>query len=133
MMNVTDHGYWERYKPEKPPAAAPANAMFARRAGDGVDWYDYVNSGENFAPDSVKMTTYDDIVGAAVYDPTMLFPGGATVLEVHDAPTGDPQREFGRKKYVADRKEFREVPPPNYPNPLDDIVRRLKALEDKKG
>ena len=40
------HGNWHHYRPSKLPKDAPANAMFARREGDGADWYDYVNSGK---------------------------------------------------------------------------------------
>ena len=134
-MDIKDHGAWRRYKPAEPPKDAPVNALFARRDGDGTDWYDYVNSGENFAPDTIKLTVVNDAVAAATTDPTALFPGGATVLEISGVQVHDPQQAFGRKIYDAGRKGFSDPPPPfaDMPNPLDDIMRRLEALEAKRG
>ena len=131
-MNIKSHGTWHHYRPSKLPKDAPANAMFARREGDGADWYDYVNSGKNFAEDSVKLTLIDNVVGAATVDPTALFPGGATVLEISGVSLGDPQKAFGGKVYDAPGKTFKNPPPPfDFPNPLDDLIRRIEALEAK--
>lgn len=131
-MNIRDHGIWKLYKPNKLPLGAPANAMFAHRVSDDTDWYDYVNSGKNFAEDSVKLTVVGNIVAAAVTDPTMLFPGGAAVLEISGAPVGDPQELFGSKVYDATAKTFTDQPPLPPPPGIADILRRLEALE-KKG
>ena len=55
MMNIIDHGIWHVYTPDKLPEGRPRpNAMFARRAGDGVDWYDYVNSGKTTSPETAS-------------------------------------------------------------------------------
>ena len=134
MMRIKNHGDWHRYTPSKLSKDAPPNAMFSRRVGDGVDWYDYVNSGENFAEDSIKLTLRDGrIVGAAVLDPTLLFPGDGGVLEIFDVSVGDPQQAFGMKVYDAANKTFNDPPPPNVVDPLADLVKRLEALEKKKG
>ena len=130
-MNIKSHGVWHLYRPAKLPESAPPSALFTRRAGDGVDWYVYANSGRNFAEDSIKLTLIDGIVGAAVTDPTRLFPGNATVLEVSDVHVADPQKAFGSKVYDAERKTFRDPPPFDFPDPLADIIRRLEALERK--
>lgn len=130
-MNIRNHGTWHMYKPATLPEGAPANALFARRENDGVDWYDYVNSGRNFAPDSIKMTVMDGVVAAAATDPTALFPGGAVVLEVDGAATGDPQKSFGRKVYDARSKSFGDPPEIALPDPLAEIRKRLEALEGK--
>jgi hypothetical protein len=128
-MDIKNHGAWHRYSPAKLPKDAPANAMFAQREGDAADWYDYVNSGEHFAPDSIKMTVVDGVVAAATVDPTALFPAGATVLEVGGAPARDPQAAFGRKVY--DGNKFNDPPPLDIPNPVADLLKRIEALEGK--
>ena len=129
-MKIIDHGMWHTYKPDRLPESAPPNALFTRRAGDGIDWYDYANSGKHFTEGSVKMTVIDGIVGAATTDPTKLFPAGATVLEI-DGFTGlDPQEEFGRKIYDAATQTFKDPPPPPQ-DPMLDLIRRVKALEQE--
>jgi hypothetical protein len=133
-MEIKDHGVWHRYKPGTPPPGAPASAMFSRRASDGVDWYDYVRSGTNFAADSIKMTVVDGVVGAANIDPTTLFPGDGTVLEVSGVTVDNPQKAVGGKVYDAASKTFHDPPPPpTRPDPLAEILKRLEALEGKKG
>jgi hypothetical protein len=133
-MDIRDHGLWHRYTPGRLPKNAPPNTLFARREGDGTDWYDYVHSGENFDADTVKMTIVNGTVGAAVHDPTLLFPGNATVLEIRGAPSGDPQEAFGRKVYNPARKTFSDPPPPqDFPNPMADLLKRIEALEGKKS
>jgi hypothetical protein len=131
-MHIKNHGVWQRYTPSKLPQGAPASALFAKRIGDGVDWYDYVNSGKNFAKDTIKLTLdADGIVSTAVNDPTLLFPGGATVLEISGVTTNDPLKLFGRKRYDADQQTFRDPPPlPEMPS-IADILKRLDALENK--
>jgi len=129
-MDIKNHGAWQRYTPETLPTGAPANAMFARRESDGVDWYAYVDARSNFAADSVKMTVVDGRVAAATTDPTALFPGVATVLEVSGVATDDPQKLFGGKLY--DGTTFRDPPPPNTPDPMADLLKRLEALESKQ-
>jgi hypothetical protein len=131
MMNIKSHGDWQRYQPSRLPPDAPPSALFARRIGDGVDWYDYVNSGENFADDSIKLTVTDGRVGAAVTDPTLLFPGNGAVIEVFDARTSDPQKAFGMKSYDATHKTFSDPPPlPQVPT-IEELVARIEALEAK--
>jgi hypothetical protein len=130
-MDIKDHGSWRRYKPHKLPEGAPPNTMFAERIPDNVDWYDYVNSGENFAEDSVVMTVVDGVVAAATMDPTALFPAGATVLEIPQMVLHDPQEAFGDKSYDAAKREFyaRSLPDPG-PS-VADLLKRIEALESK--
>jgi hypothetical protein len=132
-MNIKSHGAWERYTPGKLPEGAPAGAMFSRRVGDGVDWYDYVNSGRNFAPDSVKMVATNNIVGAAGYDPVRLFPGSnSVVLEVTGGPAGDPQAVFGRKVYDPASNTLNYPPKQDFGPSIPELLKRLEALEGKK-
>jgi hypothetical protein len=104
-MSIIKHGKWLSYKPSKLPEGAPINALFARRESDGVDWYDYVNSGRNFGADTVKLMASwradigGFVIGPAVYDATMLFPAGQFVLEITGYTGTDPQAEFGNKVY----------------------------------
>ena len=131
-MEIKNHGSWKQYQPTTPPKAAPANTLFSRRESDGVDWYAYVNSGENFAADSIKITTREGgFVGAAVADPTMLFPGDGGLLEVIGYSGDDPQKAFGGKIYDAAGKAFRDPPPPEAVPSMADLLKRLEALEAK--
>ena len=132
-MNIKSHGTWARYTPAKFPEGAPSNALFSRRVNDGVDWYNYVNSGENFARDSIKMTVREGkFVGAANVDPTRLFPGDGLILEVSGVHTDDPQKLFGCKIYDDAKKTFNDPPPPEVPpDRLADLLKRLEALEAK--
>jgi len=134
MLHI-DHGSWVAYKPTQIPEHAPAGALFARRESDGVDWYDYVNSGENFDERNVKfMALWQDsfgsyVVGPAVYDPTMLFPAGQIVVEV-DGYTGiDPQKDFGGKLYDPETHTLTDPPPPPEVESIEDRVARLVAVE----
>jgi len=101
MMKVVDHGKWIPYKPAVLPEGAPANALFAKRESDGVDWYEYVNPpkknkarlfSENFREDSVKIAfCFHEaekkwIIGPACIDPTMIFPANHYVREILDFP-----------------------------------------------
>jgi hypothetical protein len=128
-MHLKDHGAWRRYIPEVPSPDAPVGTLYARRAGDNVDWYDYVRASEHFAETSVKMTVLDGVVMAATTDPTALFPGNTQVLEVSDVSVDDPQKTFGGLIY--DGKTFYTPPPVDYPDPLAEIRKRLEALEGK--
>ena len=133
-MDITNHGSWKRYTPPVLPEGAPPNAMFARRESDGVDWYDYVNTGKAFAKDSIKMTVTNLTVSAAVKDATMLFPAGATVLEIKDVATQDPQKMFGRKIYDPNGRAFRDPPPLEYGPSIPELLARIEELEKhKKG
>ena len=116
-MTVIDHGKWLPYTPDVLPKHAPSHALFAKRESDGVDWYDYVNSGENFDVDNVKfMAVLRDyagghVVGPAVYDPTLLFPANHLVGEITDYAGSDPQKDFGGKIYNPEDGSFSDPPP----------------------
>lgn len=130
-MTDKAHGHWQLYQPATPPSNAPLRALYARRDGDGVDWYDYVHSGDNFDPDSIKMTLQDNVVYAAVTDATLLFPENMDILEVFDVVTDDPQAMFGRKVYDPATGDFSDPPQP--PPVTSDLEARLAALEAKAG
>ena len=133
-MSITDHGVWEPYTPEKHPANAPANTLFARRKRDGVDWYDYVNSGKYFGKGSIKATVIGGLVAAATYDETRLFPANAQVIEIAGVELADPQEVFGNKIYDAAKGTFSDPPPlPDLPDPMEDLRRRIEALERGAG
>ena len=163
-MTHIQHGKWVQYTPEALPANAPAATMFARREGDNVDWYGYVNphldtatgkpketpDARRFAADSVKfaaiMTTLTDgreayVVGAAVYDENMIWPANKIVVEIPGYSGGDPQEELRNKIYDPATETFSDLPPPpqmreseaKILSALDDIARRLAALENKGG
>jgi hypothetical protein len=134
-MDIKDHGDWRRYKPAQLPKDAPANTMFSRRTSDHADWYDYVNSGTNFAISSIKLTLRaGNIVGAAVTDPTLLFPGDGSVLEVFDYAGSDPQADFGMKIYDPAARTFHDPPSPIMESPtMTELMERIAALEAKLG
>jgi hypothetical protein len=136
-MTTIDHGLWNAYTPATTPAGAPPNALFARRASDGVDWYDYVNDGSNFTPAYVKIAAlYRDasgqyIVGPAVYDPTAMFPQGCIVHEVTDYTGSDPQADLGNKAFDPATGVFTDpIIPAAEPG---SVAARLAALEARLG
>jgi hypothetical protein len=140
MTQIVDHGRWALYQPDTLPEQAPSGALFARRESDGVDWYDYVRSGVNFGPDTVKFTAlWQDIhngyvVGAATRDVTRLFPAEQLVREIIDYHGGDPQAELGNRLYDPDTHRLRA--PPILPPPDLDFRRleaRVAAIEAKLG
>jgi hypothetical protein len=164
-MNIKDHGKWIKYIPDPIPEKAPANAIFAKRESDNQDWYLYVHAVqvevsphtmgtvtpynfENFDEASVKfVATYQEvygahIIGAAVYDPTMLFPAGGVLAEIFGYTGTDPQADFGNKVYdpvAFTITEAPTLPPPPLSDVVDprlmaiieDIMARLAALELK--
>ena len=146
-MAHIDHGKWKTYTPAKMRKDAPPNALFARRESDGVDWYDYVHPGNNFAADTVKIAVdWRDyaggyVVGPAVYDATMIFPPDHIVMEIDDYTGTDPQTDLGNKLYDPATGVFSDQPPLPPPAPtatemkmlnaLDAIAARLDKLEKK--
>jgi hypothetical protein len=135
MMSIIDHGAWERYTPTVLPEGAPANAMFARRASDGEDWYDYVNDGENFGAETVKFAAMWQepangyVVGPAVWDPTAMFPAGHLIGEITDYRGTDPQTDFGGKIYDPEAKTLTDPPAPAPVETIEQKVARLVKAE----
>jgi hypothetical protein len=128
--------------------------MFAKRESDEQDWYLYVHpplvevsphnmkavTPYNFASfdeASVKfVATYQEIhgayiIGAATFDPTMLFPGGGLLAEIFEYTGTDPQTDFGNKVYDPVAKTITEAPPIP-PPPLEQVVdpRLMAILEE---
>lgn len=134
-MAVIEHGDWQLYTPSPFPTDMPVSALFSRRIGDGVDWYDYVKAGSNFQADTIKMTVTDTLVCAATTDPTMLFPGRGSILEVTDVPLDDPQGDWGRRTYDAATQTFSADPvaPPDPSADMQKLLDRMAALEAKLG
>lgn len=136
-MNTIDHGAWTNYKPDPLPEGAPVSAMYARRDGDGVDWYDYVSTGSNFGAGNVVIAARwvdglqnSYVVGPATREPTAIFPQNCIVHEITDYAGSDPQADLGDKRFDPATGEFSDlIPPP----PAVDILKRLEALEAKLG
>ena len=145
MTQIIDHGKWVPYKPDQLPPEAPPNALFCRRESDGVDWYDYVNDDGNFSADGVKFTAFWQdafngfTVGAAVRDPTLLFPANMMVREIIDYRGGDPQVELGEKLYDPHTHRLHQRPELSMVNPEFETLEaqvavleaRVATLEDK--
>jgi hypothetical protein len=143
MTQIIDHGKWQLYTPDRLPEFAPPGALFVRRESDGVDWYDYVRDSKSFGADTVKFTAFWQdayngfTIGAAVHDPTLLFPADMLVREIVDYHGGDPQIELGEKLYEPHTHRLRKLPP--LPPVFDAEARiatleaRIAALEAKLG
>jgi hypothetical protein len=146
-MSVIDHGTWVRYKPKELPEGAPPHAMFCKRESDGVDWYEYVNSGKNFKNVSVKLTVMARevngplIISAPTTDPTTLFPAGHRVIEIeqdHSSKTVDELiTHFANKIIDVKTGEMSDAPPPRFEDPMartiEKLVARIAALEAKQA
>jgi len=136
-MNIIEHGAWVQY--QGPGEDHPPGTLFAKRESDNWDWYDYTRhpSSPFVSASTVKFTAMTRpggfIVGAAVYDPTMLFPPGQSVYEITDYAGNNPQADFGNKVYDPATKTFSDPVLPPVNDPLVEIRRRLEALEKKKG
>jgi hypothetical protein len=140
MTQIIDHGKWVRYQPDKLPQGMPPNTLFARREGDGVDWYDYSRDGNSFAAGTVKFTAmWQDIhngytIGAATRDPTMLFPAGALLREIIDYHGGDDLHlALGNKLYNPDTHTLHDLPPPPPAFDFQGLEARVAALEARLG
>lgn len=96
---ITNHGTWSRYVPEKPHPHAPANTMYCRRDGDGVDWYEFQKT---LDPDTVKCTVRDCVVQAVYRDASFLFPQECMLIEIDDRETEKPYKKYRQLYYDAD-------------------------------
>jgi hypothetical protein len=138
-MSIIEHGDWTRYIPDPHPVEAPTHALFARRDGDGRDWYGYVNPpAANFQPNSVKMTVYRQgqhgpTVGAAVFDATLLYPGSALVVEDTGYSGADPEADYSRKIYDPVTKTFSDPPSDDPAAGMRALFERVARLEAKLG
>jgi hypothetical protein len=142
-MTVIYHGKWTLYKPQRPYKkfkGTDFNILYTRRDSDYRDWYVYINDDKPFKDGSVKMIVRDQgygwVVGAAVYDESMLWPESALVVEVTDYQGNDPQKDFGGKVFNLNTRAF-ENPPPDEPPPdmmkvLNEIMARLSKLEERQ-
>jgi hypothetical protein len=131
MTNIF-HGDWVLYTPTSFPEAAPASAMFAKRANDDQDWYDYVNPGSRFGPGSVAFTAYwaagqnSLIVGSAVRNPVFLFPAEQSVYEI--PAYGGDEKQLNGKLYDPATETFSDpVLPPSEMQVLRDRIAALEA------
>ena len=133
-MSHIFHGDWALYTPAVLPAGAPSGAMFAQRASDNQDWYEYSDPGSAFGGGSVMFTTYwaenqnSLIVGSAVRDPTALFPAGQSVYEI-PGYSGDPTQLNG-KLYDPATEVFSDPVMPT--SDMQAVLDRLAALEAKQ-
>jgi hypothetical protein len=74
--------------------------MFCKRDSDGIDWYDYIyNNGSPFAPGSIKVMFHEGLTRAVCRDESMLFPQGATVLEITGDDVADPHNVYAGLVY----------------------------------
>jgi hypothetical protein len=141
-MKMIDHGMWRPYKPAKLPEGAPSHALFCKRESDGMDWYEYVNSGKNFAEHSVKISAlYQEfwkawVIGPSVIDATMLHPANQIVREIPDFGSTDEDvliATFRNKHIDPETNEIRD--PPVLPDVEDPAVaalrERLENLEKR--
>ena len=121
---VKDHGVWSMSVPAELPewaASIPGfKVAFARREGDGADWYEYRAEEGQFAPDSVIATTIKDgegreIVGG-IYRNVMdsAIPFGMRIIEIDGVDPEDPKpwKLFEQKVYDPEAKTFSDQPPP---------------------
>jgi len=139
MTQIIDHGKWVPYVPKQWPEHAPANALFARRESDGVDWYDYVKNPKSFSADTVKFIAfwqdaYDGyVVGAATRDMSRFpCPLGMLVREIVDYHGGDDlQAELGQKLYDPDTHKLHALPAA--PDPLQPLLDRIAVIEARLG
>jgi hypothetical protein len=145
---IIDHGTWSRYTPAQPKLELiQHNVMFASRDGPGFgeDWYEYVAS-KPFGDTSVVMTVLHtdtgDVVQAATFDPSQLFPAGMGVIEETQYAGNDPQGDFGGTTYNADARKIggKFVWPEPRPTAIEarmlavieDLAARLEKLEKEK-
>lgn len=143
-MNMINHGKWIPYKPTKLPEGAPPHALFCKRESDGMDWYEYVNSGKNFAEDSVKLSAlYQEfwkawVIGPAVIDATMLHPANQIVREISDFGSTDEDvliAAFRNKHIDPDTNEIRDppiLPPqPTIDETITELFTRIRELRNR--
>jgi hypothetical protein len=143
---IVDHGNWVMYTPATPKAEHVGHhVMYARRdSPEADDWYEYVARrpfGDTSVVMTVQHTAEGDVVQAATFDPSEIFPAGMGVIEETEYTGNDPQTDFGQHSYSADARRIggRFVPPERKPDAietrilqaLDAIVERIEKLEAK--
>lgn len=101
-ITIINHGTWSIYTPNPYPSKLPAGILFAKSDVTGEDWYDalgYNDVQPLFASGSIAVTVdAQNITHAASADPTKVFPGGMTLLEVQGYTGNDPQNDLGYGK-----------------------------------
>jgi hypothetical protein len=148
-MSIIDHGEWVAYRPAVLPVGAPANAMFAKREDDGLDWYDYVNHMKPFGAGSLILTVASreqggpPIISAPALDPTALFPVNHRVVEITGSFNYNPDSlidAFASKAIDLETGEVSDLAPPvplqtsetsQILAALDAITKRLEKLEQR--
>lgn len=100
-LTIINRGSWSVYKPNPYPANWPQGVLFAK-SETGKDWYDalgYNGKTPLFASGSVLITIdAQNKTHAANIDPTKIFPGGMTLLEVQGYTGIDAQNDLGYGK-----------------------------------
>lgn len=108
---IIEHGTWDYYKPATISGEMPPSTLFAKRAGDDMDWYKYQKT-KPFGERSVIMTALPvpegRIIGAATFDYTAIFPPTALLLEETEYEGSDPQAFFGQRVYDETTKTIGE-------------------------
>jgi hypothetical protein len=155
-MQIIDHGMWVRYQPDVVPSYMPRNAIYLKRESDGADWYDYIRPSDpnrasyvgfdptiksNFQEHTIKCGVFWHpdfklhMIGAAVLDPTMLWPISQQVIEIVGHSCDDPHAEFSRKVYDPATESFSVfTPPPAPPSKIEQtILDRLDAIAARLG
>ena len=144
---IIEHGTWSLYTPAAPKMELVTHhVLFARRDGPGFgeDWYEYVASkpfGDASVIMTVKHTDTGDVVQAATFDPSTIFPNTMLVIEETEYTGNDPFGDFNGTVYnpVTHAIGGRWVPPERKPSAiekrilqaLDLIVDRIEKLEAK--
>lgn len=104
-MKIINHGKWLQYFPNPKLRGAPPDAIFARRDGDGIDWYDYSKNSYNFEKDSIKASCYFRepelafVISPVYQDITRIFPVDRYVIEIVGYIGNNPEKDIVGKVY----------------------------------
>jgi hypothetical protein len=127
IVNITEHGYWTSYKPTSRMLTAMPwmeRAICAQNA-NGEDWYDY-NKTLQSGP------VYATAFGSAQYEPDMLFPGGALLIQIDGYTGSSLEKDLWHKEYDREAGTIKDPPEPPPPPENPELTELKKTVENMK-
>lgn len=134
-MNIIEHGQWTSHKAT--PQALVDQPWLERAvcatSDTGEDWYEYAKTLES---GPVYATVFERlghlIIGTAQYEPDMLFPGGALLIEIEGYTGNNLEKDFWGKEYDREAGIIKDPPEPPPPPENPELTELKKTVAGMK-